>query len=541
MTGGGFGIESGFVISTGNVIDIGTPGANPYTDLPPTGVAGDIAQLDIVVNCANYAAADITFQYIFASKEMPVYGGKNKADAFELDLVNEAGVKTPYAFLPGVNGAQGPPVYVDSLTPSATNRATDSKYFVNNPTLQHMNFPGYSVLLNFTAPCTPNNPKQDVEMRISDNNDGFWDSAVFVKAKSFALSPITVKADAWASCSKSCGGGTQTRNVTCLRGSLSVASDVCTSRNVPLVPASQACNTAPCPIYSWSSSQWGACSVTCGSGEQTRVNSCVDNAINPPGPVTNVALCTQTPPALNQSCGLPCITYSYKTDSWSACSVTCGSGTQTRAVTCMDNNGLAASLSYCPNNPPATMQTCGVGECVKYDWVLSLWASCTKTCGGGTRSRQVNCTVTTGSTVGAAAACPASAGAQPSSTEPCNEQLCASFSYVTGVYGACRCVCRPAPRPPASRIRPLYRVGHVPAFRCALVAACRVAMALNSGRSRARIRWGTSTLQMNLAPQQAFLPSRRPSRCATSAHARCRRRTRCELRRPTAPSDYWAV
>jgi hypothetical protein len=355
------------------------------------------------------------------------------------------------------------------------------------------------------------------------------------------LSPITVKADAWASCSKSCGGGTQTRNVTCLRGSLSVASDVCTSRNVPLVPASQACNTAPCPIYSWSSSQWGACSVTCGSGEQTRVNSCVDNAINPPGPVTNVALCTQTPPALNQSCGLPCITYSYKTDSWSACSVTCGSGTQTRAVTCMDNNGLAASLSYCPNNPPATMQTCGVGECVKYDWVLSLWASCTKTCGGGTRSRQVNCTVTTGSTVGAAAACPASAGAQPSSTEPCNEQLCASFSYVTGVYGACRCVCRPAPRPPASRTRPLYRVGHVPAFRCALVAACRVAMALNSGRSRARIRWGTSTLQMNLAPQQALLPSRRPSRCATSAHARCRRRTRCELRRPTAPSDYWAV
>lgn len=73
----------------------------------------------------------------------------------------------------------------------------------------------------------------------------------------------------WGSCSKECGGGTQTRTV--------VTPSSGKGKTCPEL--SQSCNTQPCPQPIWS--DWGDCSKSCGGGVQRRVclkGTCVGDA-----------------------------------------------------------------------------------------------------------------------------------------------------------------------------------------------------------------------------------------------------------------------
>jgi hypothetical protein len=59
----------------------------------------------------------------------------------------------------------------------------------------------------------------------------------------------------------------------------------------------------------------------------------------------------------------PSLTYTWVEGNFGACSATCGGGTQTRSVTCEDQNGNAVLDSNCSGQKPATSQSCNTQAC----------------------------------------------------------------------------------------------------------------------------------------------------------------------------------
>ncbi|MEF2175075.1 MAG: thrombospondin type-1 domain-containing protein [Candidatus Absconditabacteria bacterium] len=195
----------------------------------------------------------------------------------------------------------------------------------------------------------------------------------------------------WGVCSESCGGGTQTRQVECKTTGGTTLTDADCIETKPTT--SQTCNTQSCVTYSWDATSWGtcsggtwssrgACSVTCGggiqyrtcnssSGTQTRTVECKDNT----GTVVSDSYCISPKPSTSQSCTSSnctgsssqscntqtCVTYTWQVGSWGACSTTCGSGTQSRSVTCRSSLGSTVSDYYCSGIKPSTTQTCSSG------------------------------------------------------------------------------------------------------------------------------------------------------------------------------------
>ncbi|XP_041031045.1 A disintegrin and metalloproteinase with thrombospondin motifs 17 isoform X1 [Carcharodon carcharias] len=150
------------------------------------------------------------------------------------------------------------------------------------------------------------------------------------------------------------------------------------------------------PLYLWTNTGWGDCSVQCGGGERKTIVHCT-KIINKTLVVVNDSGCQNLarPDPQVRKCNIhPCQSRWVGGD-WTPCSSTCGKGTQFRNVTCVYQlqNGTYFNTRnlYCLGPKPSTVQGCEGRDCLTL-WEASDWSKCSTDCGRGVHLRTVNCT-----------------------------------------------------------------------------------------------------------------------------------------------------
>uniref|UniRef100_A0A3P8TCT5 ADAM metallopeptidase with thrombospondin type 1 motif 16 n=1 Tax=Amphiprion percula TaxID=161767 RepID=A0A3P8TCT5_AMPPE len=197
-------------------------------------------------------------------------------------------------------------------------------------------------------------------------------------------------------CSATCAGGQMNTKTACYRDlRVQVNMSFCNPRSRPatgLIP----CNTQPCPA-SWSVGEWGVCSRSCGGGEQTRQVLCVRRSSQTDVDALADSQCAQAAPARRQACNPHSCPPVWSTGPWSQCSRKCGNGLKKRTVLCTSTNPGAQTLpdSVCASLPkPASQESCFIKRCQKQrkvQWFVSTWQECSVTCGRGYQTRFIKC------------------------------------------------------------------------------------------------------------------------------------------------------
>uniref|UniRef100_A0A8C1KEH8 ADAM metallopeptidase with thrombospondin type 1 motif, 9 n=1 Tax=Cyprinus carpio TaxID=7962 RepID=A0A8C1KEH8_CYPCA len=221
----------------------------------------------------------------------------------------------------------------------------------------------------------------------------------------------------WTQCSATCGKGTRMRYVSCRDQQGGVAEESACS-HLPKPPASEVCSIVACG--QWKVLEWTPCSVSCGQGKTTRQVVCV----NISDQVVEMNECDpDDQPATEQECAMPQCpsrssdhggfspnndsrkktvpagrtdrnragrpqSHQWRTGPWGACSSTCAGGFQRRAVVCQDENGHPAN-SCDESTQPIEQRSCESGPCPQ--WFYGSWSECSKSCGGGIKTRLVAC------------------------------------------------------------------------------------------------------------------------------------------------------
>eukprot|EP01029_Cantina_marsupialis_P014305 TRINITY_DN315_c1_g5_i1.p1 TRINITY_DN315_c1_g5~~TRINITY_DN315_c1_g5_i1.p1 ORF type:complete len:2511 (-),score=936.25 TRINITY_DN315_c1_g5_i1:628-7266(-) len=216
----------------------------------------------------------------------------------------------------------------------------------------------------------------------------------------------------YGECNAVCGG-TKSKEISC-KGTHVVSSDVttvsvgfCADAELPtgLTMDCDAC------VYEWTEPAFdGECIAdNCTSGMKYRKVTC-ERDIDGVKTTVSDALCTETKPAVEESCTPVCTTYKWVAANFATCTLTdstatCGDGTKTRTVTCKqyDNDVFAADVAdeKCTATKPVASSACVIAcpEEPKYvfEWKVDNWGACDKECrvnvgdDYGTKKRRLTC------------------------------------------------------------------------------------------------------------------------------------------------------
>lgn len=184
----------------------------------------------------------------------------------------------------------------------------------------------------------------------------------------------------WSKCTESCGGGTETRVRTIKQkaayGGMTCSGYATESRN---------CNEEPCKWdCQWGPfAEWNPCSKSCGGGEQTRTKVIAQAARNG-GEPCNKEEGTERRECNAQLCPVPCAWSAFS--KWTPCSQNCGGGYQmrTRTVVVEAAEGGKACHGCATDSRACNLQSCA-RNCKWNPW--TPWSPCSEVCNGGTQNR----------------------------------------------------------------------------------------------------------------------------------------------------------
>uniref|UniRef100_A0A4W3IKP0 Adhesion G protein-coupled receptor B3 n=1 Tax=Callorhinchus milii TaxID=7868 RepID=A0A4W3IKP0_CALMI len=133
--------------------------------------------------------------------------------------------------------------------------------------------------------------------------------------------------------------------------------------------------------------QWSACSVTCGQGSQVRTRACVSSY----GILCHVPL--RESRVCNNTVLCPVHGVWEEWSPWSLCSFTCGRGQRTRTRSCVSPQHGGRSC----DGAETQTKICNIALCpgtsIDGQWKeWSLWTECSVTCSNGTQQRTRQCT-----------------------------------------------------------------------------------------------------------------------------------------------------
>ncbi|XP_066937225.1 ADAMTS-like protein 4 [Macrobrachium rosenbergii] len=193
----------------------------------------------------------------------------------------------------------------------------------------------------------------------------------------------------WSSCSVECGTGLMTRHVSCRAEGQRVSDDQCNIQEMP--PKQELCHGHSCAHHTWFYTDWSEeCIGGCEDGIQTRRVWCS------PGVNSVEGDCDQTTrPEESRPCArADACAAAWFTGPWMPCSQECGNGTTSREVVCVVflRGTFRATLDIeCnPETRPNDTQTCNPDPCPPH-WYYTDWSPCSRTCGRGTKTRAVQC------------------------------------------------------------------------------------------------------------------------------------------------------
>eukprot|EP01060_Flectonema_neradi_P009550 TRINITY_DN167_c0_g1_i1.p2 TRINITY_DN167_c0_g1~~TRINITY_DN167_c0_g1_i1.p2 ORF type:complete len:582 (+),score=135.94 TRINITY_DN167_c0_g1_i1:1589-3334(+) len=155
----------------------------------------------------------------------------------------------------------------------------------------------------------------------------------------------------WSDCDATCGGGSQTRTRTI------TVDPVGNGAACPDLSETQSCNTDPCPIHcvvsEWS--DWGTCSVPCGTGIRARTRTVL---VDPQFGGTSCPQLIEQEVCNTHVCDVDCQVSEW--GDWSACDAMCDGGSQTRTRTItVDPVGNGAACPVLSETQSCNTDPCG--------------------------------------------------------------------------------------------------------------------------------------------------------------------------------------
>lgn len=201
---------------------------------------------------------------------------------------------------------------------------------------------------------------------------------------------------AWGASVPACGTSSQTRTVTCLRADgVTVSDDQCILEKPATKQAVKDYSTCvdgrtPENPFGWTVGQYGPLSTTCGQAVQTRSVLCTDDD----GKTVPDSNCKLAKPVGElKSLQTSSCTYQWQTGDYGPFQPACGKTARNRTVTCTRSDGSAVGDSFCSaagTKPVSTDPYTDYSACT-FGWAVGAWGTWSSTCGTGTQSRTVSC------------------------------------------------------------------------------------------------------------------------------------------------------